>query len=891
MQPATVLGLTMIAACWLGVTYILSIEDSKSVEGAVQQGANLARLVEENIVSTLNGIDRALLLLREAYERDPDHFDLRDWTKRAIVTDLTLRLSVVGADGFLLGTTRLGAGDVFEPVYLGDREYFLAQVDAKTDDAFIGKPVTGRFSGRSTAQISRRLRHPDGSFAGTITAALDSGSVEGFFGTVDLGPRGTALLRTRDGVILASRGFREQVVGRQVMPAVLRNALARAPSGYYWGRGAIERVNRLVSYRTPERFPLLVSVGLAEDFIFESYWRNRATYLTIASLVTMLVLIAIAAGIRHQLRLDDIRDDLRRSEAQARRKARELEVTLDHMGQGIIMTDADNHVPVINRRAVELLGLPDSFRSRDNGEPLGPEAGDLLVADAPAPENTVYQRTTANGVVLEFHRTSLPDGGSVRTITDITERQHAEQEIVRLAHHDALTGLANRNLLHRRIEQAISREKRLGCGFALLCVDLDRFKIVNDTLGHSVGDELLCQFAERLTGCARDLDTVARIGGDEFVVLQASVDGMDEAGALAGRIQQRACVPYSVAGNHMTIGISIGIALAPQDGANVDQLLGNADLALYRAKAGGRNTFCFFNADIEKAVLERHRLERELPAALEKGEFELFYQPWITFADGIQRLRGAAAMAPSGARHHRTCRIHLDRRGHRRDRTARRMGVAPRLPQCGWLAANHQGRREPVGSAIHGWRSLRHRHGGAGGVGPAAAAARAGDHRDASTRPLRGHARNAASVGRPRRQHCARRLRHGILVADLSASVPLRPHQDRSDVRRRNDDAFGLRRDRCGGGGARPQPRRRHHGGRHRIAGPTHDAAGGWLHPRPRLPDLPAYAGERHCRGIIGRQCRHQQGVVRLIRIEPVVPRSPQYKSAKLEKCRRPGQP
>lgn len=348
----------MIAACWLGVTYILSIEDSKSVEGAVQQGANLARLVEENIVSTLNGIDRTLLLLREAYERDPDRFDLRDWTKRAIVTDLTLRLSVVGADGFMTGATPLVAGDLLKRIYLGDRDYFLAQVDAKTDDPFIGKPLTGRFSGTLTAQISRRLRHPDGSFAGTIVAALDQGFVERFLGAVDLGPRGTALLRSRDGVILASRGFKGQVVGRQAMSAVLRDALARAPSGHYWGRGAIERVSRLVSYRTVERFPLLVSVGLAEDYIFESYWRNRATYLTIASLVTVLVLIAIVAGIRHQLRLDDIRDDLRRSEAQARQKARELEVTLDHMGQGIIMTDADNHVPVINRRAVELLGLP-----------------------------------------------------------------------------------------------------------------------------------------------------------------------------------------------------------------------------------------------------------------------------------------------------------------------------------------------------------------------------------------------------------------------------------------------------------------------------------------------------------------------------------------------------
>jgi diguanylate cyclase (GGDEF)-like protein len=642
MQPATVLGLMMICACWLGLAYILSIERSKSIEGAIQQGANLARLFEENTVSALNGIDRSLLLLREAYEKDPDHFDLRDWTQRtAIVSDLTLLVTVTGADGFTLATTQLGADKPFERVYLGDREHFFAQVDAKTDDLFIGKPLLGRLSGRWTVQVSRRLRHPDGSFAGTITASLDPSFAARFFEAVDLGAQGTVLLRSLDGTILASRGFRGATVGRQVIPAELREALAHGPSGHYWGNGAIDGVNRLVSYRTADRFPLLMMVGLAEDFILESYARNRATYLTIASMVTLLVLIAMAAGTRHHLRLDRIRDDLRRSEAQARQKARELElktreleVTLDHMGQGIIMTDADNHVPVINRRAVELLGLPETFHSRRKGDLLGPQACDLLGLGAPAAEDMVYQRTTADGAVLEFHQAPLPDGGAVRTITDITARKRAEQEIVRLAHHDALTGLANRNLLHGRIEEAISRANRYGDGFAVLCVDLDRFKTVNDTLGHSVGDELLRQLAERLTACARDLDTVARVGGDEFVVLQTSVNRMEEASVLASRIQQRVCEPYRVAGNHMTIGISIGIAFAPQDGMDVDRLLGNADLALYRAKAGGRNIFCFFNADIEKAALERHRLERELPAALENDEFELFYQPWVTFADG-----------------------------------------------------------------------------------------------------------------------------------------------------------------------------------------------------------------------------------------------------------------
>ena len=498
LQPATLLGLMTIAAFWLGLATVLSIEYSKTVAGATQQADNLARLFEENIVSTFKGIDRAMLLLREAYERDPANFDLREWTQRtAIVGDLTLQLSIVGADGFTTASTQLGDNTVFERVYLGDREHFLAQVDGRSDDLFIGKPVTGRLSGMWTVQTSRRLRHPDGSFAGTIAASLDPSFVEKFFEAVDLGPQGSVLLRRLDGVVLASRGLK-QVVGSQVKLPELPSALARGPSGHYWGRGAVDGVTRLIAYRATERFPVVVLVGLAEGHIFESYWRNRATYLVIASIVTVLVLIAVMAGIRHQMRIDRIRDDLRCSEAEARLKTRELEVTLDHMAEGIIMTDADNHVPVINRKAVELLGLPDTFRNRDNGGVLTPEVCDLIEVDTTVAENPVYQRTAANGAILEFHQTPLPDGGAVRTITDITERKRAEQEIVRLAHHDALTGLANRNLLHGRIEQAISRAKRHGEGFAVLCVDLDRFKTVNDTLGHSVGDELLRQLAERL---------------------------------------------------------------------------------------------------------------------------------------------------------------------------------------------------------------------------------------------------------------------------------------------------------------------------------------------------------------------------------------------------------
>jgi diguanylate cyclase (GGDEF)-like protein len=213
-----------------------------------------------------------------------------------------------------------------------------------------------------------------------------------------------------------------------------------------------------------------------------------------------------------------------------------------------------------------------------------------------------------------------------------TARDKARQ-LERLAHHDGLTGLANRNLLHERIRDAIGRAHDHQEGFAILYVDLDRFKTVNDTLGHSVGDELLRQIAERLNGCARRVDTVARIGGDEFVVL-AGVDSPDGARELATRIVERISEPYQVSGSHMTIGSSIGIVLAPQDGMSVDRLLRNADLALYRAKARGRNGFCFFNSDIEKAAVARQGIERDLPEALDNDEFELFFQPWITLRSG-----------------------------------------------------------------------------------------------------------------------------------------------------------------------------------------------------------------------------------------------------------------
>jgi diguanylate cyclase (GGDEF)-like protein len=376
--------------------------------------------------------------------------------------------------------------------------------------------------------------------------------------------------------------------------------------------------------------------------------------LAVAVIVSILGMIAIAGAIRYQVRLERARNKLRRSEAETRERAHELEVTLEYMSQGIIMTDADNNIPVINRRAIELLHLPElssidlpttaDLLKSDQGciglEPVGPEQS--IKFGVTSNDIQVYQRTLPNGKVLEIHNASLKDGGTVRTISDITERRRAEQEIVRVAHHDALTGLANRLLLHAHVDHAFGGARRYGENFAILCLDLDRFKIANDTFGHQAGDVLLRNVADRLRLCARDVDTVARVGGDEFVVLQAKVTKANDAAALAERILLAVGAPYDLNGNRVVMSASIGIALAPSDGASADEILSHADLALYQAKANGRNAFCFFDSEMEQTALRRGRLESELRDALTRNEFELWYQPWFNITSG--RIVGCEAL-------------------------------------------------------------------------------------------------------------------------------------------------------------------------------------------------------------------------------------------------------
>ncbi len=213
-------------------------------------------------------------------------------------------------------------------------------------------------------------------------------------------------------------------------------------------------------------------------------------------------------------------------------------------------------------------------------------------------------------------------------VMDVSERRLAEARIAHLAHHDALTGLPNRPLFAIRLAEALARA-RCGEGFALFCLDLDRFKEVNDTFGHPVGDALLHAVTRRLRAELRDTDTLARLGGDEFAIIASRLGGARDSAALADRLVAVLAEPFELDGHHIVVGTSVGVAAAPDDGMDADDLLKNADMALYRAKLDGRGRVRFFEAQMDIELRARRAMERELRRALNNGEFELFFQPLI----------------------------------------------------------------------------------------------------------------------------------------------------------------------------------------------------------------------------------------------------------------------
>ena len=501
----------------------------------------------------------------------------------------------------------------------------------------------------------------------------------------------------------------------------------------------------------------------------------------------------------------------------------QIDAALNNITQGLVMFDREARIVVTNERYIEMYGL-----SRDIVKPgctlqtliqhrkdVGLFKGDpdqycrQILRTIAAGKTAGHLIETTDGRTVYAVEQPLADGGWVVTHDDITERKRAEEQMAFMARHDALTGLANRTLLREKMEEALARLRRRGEMFTLFVLDLDLFKSVNNSLGHPIGDLLLAAVGRRLRASIRETDTVARLGGDEFALLQ-TVDGNQRAAAiaLANRLLEAVNVPYEIEGNQIMIGTSIGIVLAPDDGVEVEQLLKNADLALYRAKAEGRNAYRLFATEMDAEARSRHSLQNDLRASIGRDEFEILYQTAFDATTGqavgaealvrwCHPVRGTVEpdqfipiaeeiglIVPLGERVlRRACMDAITWPPH--------VKVAVNLSALQFRAGKLL---ETVSSALAEFR-------------PCARTARVRDHRIGAAAKERGQSGNAARVQEPRHLDRARRFRDWVFVAQLPALVPVRQDQDRQVVRERIDRAGRMCRDRrrCHRAWTRPQ--------------------------------------------------------------------------------------
>ena len=587
-------------------------------------------------------------------------------------------LTAIDTEGNLINFSRYWP---IPRVNVADRDYFKALKADPELLSFISAPVPNRGTGTWTIYLAHKVRSAEGAFLGLILGAVELAYFERLYQSVLPDPSASIALFREDGVMLARHPHLDASIGRSYAQTPIFRQLYDSGEA----RGVARQVSRtdgqdrLMAVHRMSRFPLAVTVTTTVQAALADWW-VLCWYLVGSAVLLNLVVVAIGMLLlrrfRGQRQLAEataataraeaarglaetalaLSEERERAAAAARLQHLRFGAALANMSQALCMFDAADRLVVANPRLAEMFQLPPAALEPGVGFAAllaeARESAALASADTVGLARHIRRqkargmpvaeiRELADGRALSISFKPMEADGWLVTIEDITERQQAEAKIAHMAHHDALTGLPNRVLFQKRLAQAIARGRR-GEACAVLCLDLDHFKAVNDTLGHPVGDALLRAVTRRLKATVRETDTVARLGGDEFAVVQSKVDVPQDTTVLATRLIEALSAPYDVEGHQVVIGTSIGIALVPADGDDANHVLKCADLALYRAKSDGRSRYRYFEQGMDALMQARRVLEMDLRKALIAGEFEIYYQPLMTLQS--RRICGFEAL-------------------------------------------------------------------------------------------------------------------------------------------------------------------------------------------------------------------------------------------------------
>jgi len=652
-RSSAIFGAVIIAMLWGGVALKYFEDFQTDKREAERDNQNFAMVFEENVLRSIGEIDKALLYLRKSIESRKDTTDFTTIANTTdVLSEIIVQVAIIDAKGIMRASN---AGPQPAPlVDLSDREHYRIHLNSTTDQLFISKPVVGRVSGKWSVQITRRFLNSDKSFGGVVVASLDPEHLTKFYEKIDFGSPVSISLIGSDGVVRSSGGSAGGYkLGQDLGDTELFNRLQAGANTTFEDNSFADGEAQLVTIRKVKGHPLWVSVSSNKNEIYKDSLSALRLNVTIAAILTLIILAAV--------------ERILNTEAKARLKAQQLQLTLENMSQGIMMVTKDLQIPIINARCGELLDLPPEFikkpprfdqlieyqtqhgKFRNAATSNGRELFEHSMASNASSQVAVCERLMPNGTVIEVRSGHLPDGSFVQTFTDITKRWEAEAHVARLAAEDPLTGLPNRRVFRSTLDQMTRLATPVPGStlpkneFAVLFLDLDRFKVINDTLGHRIGDMLLQEVAKRLKLALRATDILARLGGDEFAIVVPSLVTRAAIEVLATGLIVAVAQPYEIDGYRIRSNVSIGIAIGPQDGESVDDLLMAADLALYSVKAGNRGTYKFYEKAMNKELNDRRQMELDLREALERNELELHYQPILNLRTNV--ITGFEALA------------------------------------------------------------------------------------------------------------------------------------------------------------------------------------------------------------------------------------------------------
>ena len=666
LAAIAILGVAAIAtAAILHAMWRDAVEDTQTAIG------NVAAILAEQTFQSVRAVDVALgdLVAHVAWHgietEDDLHREVGSEAQHMALVERLARLAQVQTIAIIdAGGDTVVSSRAWPPpqVNIAEREHFVQLREDSGPALVVGVPVRSMADGDWTVYFGRRLETGAGDFLGAVIIGVPP---EFFLniaeGTSALEGYEARLLR-EDGTIYVTNPAGDDQLGTPMVEAAAWHDMVAAGGGTFRNDTSPDRPPRYVTVRPVADYPLVVDVAVDEAHVAET-WRPRALAMALVSGGLALGVALLVGGLIVQVQRALVRQEqLRDRDERLLREARQrqaadarFETAIAHMRQGLAVFDKDSRLVVCNRAFLEMYGIaPDEAppgtalqtilklriaRGVYSGSDPGAYTRERTALGAnPELRETTDVHSMRDGRFFRISKQVLPDGGWLAVHEDVTERETTLAHLRYLASHDPLTGLANRTLLLDELDALLldgEAAKRAG----LLLVDLDGFKTVNDKFGHTIGDELLRAVSARLRSLTSENDTVARLGGDEFAILRPC----DPAGApgiveLGTRILESFRSPFEVDPHRLKVGASIGIAAAPEHPASPDQVLRQADLALYRAKSEGRNRVAVFESAMEIAITYRRDLARDLDAALDSATdaaaVTIDYQPIIDVETG-----------------------------------------------------------------------------------------------------------------------------------------------------------------------------------------------------------------------------------------------------------------